>query len=106
MTPLPSESILAREVSVPAGSDQRLYQFYQRRHINAWRADCHLCARDRVEHPASDEQQNAGRIPHLYELAVRSPGNVVNNNLASKPRMPRIVDFQLLPDVGRMNGQS
>jgi hypothetical protein len=62
-------------------------------------------ALDRIEHPASDEQQNADRIPHLYELAVRSPRNVVNHSLASKTRIPRIMDFQLLPDMGRMNGQ-
>jgi hypothetical protein len=98
--------MLAQEVSVLAGSDQNLRQFYQRSHVNARRTDCHLCARDGIEHPVGHEQKNAGRIPHLYELAVRSPVNVVNNNLASKTRMPWIVDFQLLPDMGRMNGQS
>ena len=98
--------MLAREVSVLAGSDQNLRQFYQRGHVNAWRTDCHLSARDGIEHPAGHEQKNAVRIPHVYELAVRSSRYVVNNNFTSKTRMPRIMDFQLLPDMGRMNGRS
>jgi hypothetical protein len=96
----------AREVSVLAGSNQNLRQFYQRGRVNTRRTDRHLCARDGIEHPAGHEQKNAVRIPHLHELAVRSSRYVVNNNLASETRMPRIMDFQLLPDMGRMNGRS
>ena len=106
MTLLPSELTLAREVSVLAASDQNLRQFNQRSHVNARRTDCHLCAHDGIDHPAGHEQKNAGRIPHVYELAVRSSRYVVNNNLAPKTRVPRIMDFQLLPDMGRMNGRS
>ena len=98
--------MLAREVSVLAASDQNLRQFNQRSHVNARRTDCHPCARDGIDHPAGHEQKNAIRIPHVYELAVRSSRYVVNNNLASKTRVPRIMDFQLLPDMGRMNGRS
>ena len=98
--------MLAREVSVLAGSAQNLRQFYQRSHVNARRTDCHLCARDGIEHPAGHEQKNAVRIPDLYELAVRSSRYVMDNDLASKTRMPRIMDFQILSDMGRMDGRS
>ena len=98
--------MLAREVSVLAGSDQNLRQFHQRSHVNARRTDCHLCARDGIEHPVGHEQKNVVRILDLYELTVRSSRYVVNSNLASETRMPRIMDFQLLSDMGRMNGRS
>jgi hypothetical protein len=98
--------MLAPEVSVLAGSDQNLRQFYQRSHVNARRTDCHLCARDGIEHPVGHEQKNAVWILDLYELTVRSSRYVMNNNLASKTRMPRIMDFQFLSDMGRMNGRS
>ena len=98
--------MLAPEVSVLAGSDQNLRQFYQRSHVNARRTDCHLCARDGIEHPVGHEQKNAVWILDLYELTVRSSRYVMNNNLASKTRMPRIMDFQFLSDMGRMNGRT
>lgn len=103
---LPSDSLLAREFSVFSGSGQNLRQFYQRGYVNAPRTRCHLCAREGIEHPAGNNQNNAFRIPHLYEFAVRSSRDAAYNNLTSKAWMPRIMDFQLLPDMGRMNGHS
>jgi hypothetical protein len=98
--------MLAREVSTVAGPIQNLSEFNQCRHINARRTNRHLRARDRVEHPAEDEQKHAVWIPHVHELAVCSSVYAVDHNLASITRMPRVMDLRLLPDMGRMNGQS
>lgn len=98
--------MLAREVSALASPNQNFSQFNQCRHINARCTNRHLRARDRVEHPAKDEQKNTVWIPYVHELPVRSSVYAMDHNLASIARMPRVMDLQLLPNMGRMNGQS
>ena len=72
--------------------------------INARRAQYQLGTRDRIEHPAGNADDDACRSLHLRKLAGCSLLHPPNKNLASKIRVPWIVDFQLLPDMGRMNG--
>ena len=56
---------------------------------------------------ATNRKTPPGSRTYGHELSpFCSSCNVVNQDLASKSRMPRIVDFQLLPYMGRMNGQS
>jgi len=100
----PNESFIARRVSGRAGPYQHLLQCQQRRQINARRAHHHRRTRDRIEHPAGNADDDACRSLHLHKLAGRSLLHPPNKNLASKIRVPWIVDFQLLPDMGRMNG--
>jgi hypothetical protein len=80
-----------------------LLQFQQRRQIDAWRAHHHLRTRDRVEHPAGYGDGDA-RSLHLQKLAGCSLLYASNKNLAPETGMPRVMDFQLLTDMGRMNG--
>jgi hypothetical protein len=82
-----------------------LLQFQQRRQINARRAHHHLRTRDRIEHPAGDGDDDACRPLHLHKLARCSLLYAPNKNLAPEIGMPRVMDFQLLRDMGRMNGR-
>jgi hypothetical protein len=99
-----NESIVARRVSGHGNPDQHLLQFQQRRQINARRAHHHLRARDRIEHPASDRDDDACQSLYLHKLAGRSLLHAPNKNLAPKTGVPGVMDFQLLTDMGRMNG--
>jgi hypothetical protein len=81
-----------------------LLQYQQRRQINARRAHHHLRTRDRIEHPAGDGDDDACRPLHLHKLARCSLLYAPNKNLAPETGVPRVMDFQLLTDMGRMNG--
>jgi hypothetical protein len=72
--------------------------------IDARRADCQPRANHGIEHPTGDGYHDAGRPLHLKELARRSLLYPTHSNLAAEIRVPPIMDFQLLPDMGRMNG--
>lgn len=72
--------------------------------IDARRADCHPGANHRIEHPTGDGYHDAGRPLHLKELTRRSLLHPTHSNLAAEITVPPIMDFQLLPDMGRMNG--
>jgi hypothetical protein len=84
--------------------EQQPIQLDKRREINARRADCHPGANHGIEHPTGDGYHDAGRPLHLKKLARRSLLHPTHSNLATKIRVPPIMDFQLLPDMGRMNG--
>jgi len=78
---------------------------YECGHIDARRADCHSCANHRIEHPTGDRYHDACRPLYAKKLAGRSLLYATHQDLAAKIWMIPVVDFQFLPDMGRMNGQ-
>jgi hypothetical protein len=100
----PNESIIAWGFSGPASLDQRSLQFQQRSQIDARHTRCHLRTCDRIEHPTRDADDDARWPLNQHKLAGCSLLYPPNNDLMSEKPMPRIMDFQLLPDMGRMNG--
>jgi hypothetical protein len=101
---LPNESTIARRFSGQASLDQRSLQFHQRGQINARNSHRHRRTRDRIEHPTCDAGDAARRTINQYELAGCSLLYPPNQDLAPEIGVPTVLDFQLLPDMGRMNG--
>jgi hypothetical protein len=79
-------------------------QIDERRQIDLRRAYGLSGANHRIEHPTGDRNHHARRTLHLKEKARRSLLHSPNANLAAKIRMPPVMDFQLITDMGRMNG--
>ena len=101
---LPNDCDIAPGVCGIASSNQQLVQLDKRRQINAWCAHEHPGASHRIEHPAGNGNHDTGRPLHLKKLARRSLLYASHDDRAAKIWMPSIMDFKLLPDMGRMNG--
>jgi hypothetical protein len=89
---------------VPTGVNQELVQLGERRHIHARHACGHPRADHRVEHPGSHANNNARRSLDLDKPTSRSFLDAANANPATKIGVPTVMNFQLLSDMGRMNG--
>jgi len=72
--------------------------------IDTRAAKSHSGADGGIEHPACHRDHNAGRPQHFEKLPGCSLLHPTYSNLAAKIRVPPVMDFQLLPDMGRMNG--
>jgi hypothetical protein len=57
-----------------------------------------------IEHPPCHRDDDAGRPQHLKKLSSRSLLHPTNSYLAAEIRVPMVMDFQFLPDMGRMDG--
>jgi hypothetical protein len=57
-----------------------------------------------VDHPTSDRNRHAGWPLHLKKLTRGSPLHSPHADLTAKIGVPPVMDFQLLTDMGRMNG--
>src|SRR4051812_13477497 len=75
--------------------DERVYRYPAQ-------ANLHACARDRIEHPRRHDRDDAGLRFDLHE----SPGDTLlaaaEANATPVEGMPAIVDYDFLPDMGRM----
>jgi hypothetical protein len=83
---------------------QQASQLDERHQINTRRAHCHPGTKHGIEHPTGDRYNNARRPLYLQKLAGRSLLHATHQNLLAKIGMMPVMDFQLLPDMGRMNG--
>ena len=72
--------------------------------IDARRAQGHRGANHGIEHPTGDGNHDTHRPLHLQELTCRSMLYAADADLTPEIGMPTIMDFQLLPDMGRING--
>jgi hypothetical protein len=79
-------------------------QIDERGQINLRRTYDHPGANHRIEHPTSDRDYDARRSLHLKAAARRSLLHSPHADLAAKIGMPPVINFQLLTDMGRMNG--
>lgn len=101
---LPNDCDIAPGVCGVASGDQQLVQLDKCCQVDTWRADDHPGASDRIEHPTGNANHDTGRSLHFKKLARRSLLDASHDDLAAKIGMPSILDFKLLPDMGRMNG--
>ena len=83
---------------------QQPLQLDERREIDARRAHGHSSANDGIEHPISNRNDHAGRSQDLKKSTRRSLLHPPYADFAAKIGMPPVMDFQLLPDMGRING--
>jgi len=100
-----NDCCIVRGALVPADVNQQLVQLGERRQIHTRRTCGHPCADHWVEHPGSNGDNNAGRSLHLQVLASRPLLDTANANLAAKIRVASVMDFQLLSDMGTMDGR-
>ena len=68
------------------------------------RALGHRGANDGIKHPVSNGNNHARRTHDAQKSTRRSLRYAPDDDLAAKIGMPAVMDFQLLPDMGRMNG--
>jgi hypothetical protein len=102
---LPKDSRIAPGVCGVAGAHQQPLQFEKSREIYARRALGHRSANDRIKHPVSNGNNHARRTEDAQKSTRRSLRYAPDNDLAAKIGMPAVMDFQLPPDMGRMNGR-
>jgi hypothetical protein len=105
MVILPLDSGIAPGVCAVGGAHQQPLQFDKCREIHARAALAHRRAKNGIKHPISDGNNHARRTQDAQKSTRRSLRYVANDDLAAKVRMPAVMDFQLPPDMGRMNGQ-
>jgi hypothetical protein len=72
--------------------------------MNPRRAHGHLGTDYGIEHPTGDRYNDAGRSLYLKKLARCSLLHATHQNLPAAIRVASVMDFQLLSDMGRMNG--
>ncbi len=59
---------------------------------------------DRIEHPVGNGNDHARRTHNAQKSTGCSLRYAADADLAAKIGMPAVLHFQLLPDMGRMNG--
>ena len=104
MVILPNDSRIAPGVCGVGGAHQQPLQFHKCREIHARRALGHRGANHGIKHPVSNGNNHARRTQDAQKSTGRSLRYASDDDLAAKIGMPTILDFQLLPDMGRMNG--
>ena len=92
--------------------DQQLVEVSERRHRHARRAEPRPDAGDRVEprpdagdrveHPRRHDRDHAGRHLDVHEATGETILVVVPPDTPPVQRMPAVVNYDLLPDMGRM----
>jgi hypothetical protein len=90
---------------VQADIDQESFQLDQRGPIHSWRASCHCGARQWIEHPAGHHHDRTSWNLHPDIPTVSPLLHLSETDLAAKTGMPTVMNFQVTPDMGRMNGQ-
>jgi hypothetical protein len=85
--------------------EQALAQLNQSRPLDHRRASRHRRAGHRIEHPGRHQHDDPVRTANPHIAAIRVLLDLANLNLAPSMGMPAVANFQLLPDMGRMNGE-
>ena len=80
-------------------------QLDQRCDIGARRADLHAGAGGRIQRPGRQHDDHGGSCLDVDHLAASALLTVLPSNAAPTEWMPRIMDIDFLPDMGRMNGK-
>jgi hypothetical protein len=83
---------------------QMALQLNNRRQVNLRRANRHRGANHGIEHPTGDRYDDPARSLHLQKLACCSLFDTTYQNSLAEIRVVPVMNFQLLPDMGRMNG--
>jgi hypothetical protein len=69
---------------------------------DAWRPDLHRCANPGVEHPLGKYGYNARFDLNMDDTSTGALLTVVCSNTPPEKWMPRIVNYNFSPDMGRM----
>ncbi|MFK4449071.1 hypothetical protein ABH944_009112 [Caballeronia udeis] len=84
--------------------DKKLVQIAQGRYADARLAENESGASGSIQHPfGNDPNLTVARVD-MNDTTSAALLNISNLDATTKQRMPTIVDFNFLPDMGRMNG--
>jgi hypothetical protein len=98
------ESGVARAASPHPAALQKIIEFHQpRKRCTRW-PDLHADAGGRVEHPRRYHRHDPGRHLDVDEATGRPILAILNADPTAVQRMPAVVNDDVLPDMGRMNG--
>jgi hypothetical protein len=84
--------------------DQQAVQFGECLHRCSWRPQVQRRADGRVQHPASDRNDDTVTNFHVDEFAGGAALAVDASQSSAVQRVPTVEDLNFLPDMGRMNG--
>jgi hypothetical protein len=85
--------------------DKKLVQIAQGRYADARFAENQSGASGSIQHPfGNDPNLTVARVD-MDDPTPAALLNISNLDATTKQRMPTIMDFNFLPDMGRMNGQ-
>jgi hypothetical protein len=82
---------------------EKSMQVDQRRRAHARRADLHATAGNRIQHPSRQGYKFARRQFDMDDLTTRALLAILPTQPPPKQRVPAVVNFDLLRDMGRMN---
>jgi hypothetical protein len=99
------DSGIAQGASPETALDEEMVQLDQRGQLSARRANHHVGARGTIQHPRRQHDDHARCRHDVNNPAVGALLTVLASNTATIERMPAIMDFNFLPDMGRMNGR-
>jgi hypothetical protein len=83
--------------------DQQAVQIGESRHRHAWWTQGQGRADGRVQHPASDRDDDAMTDLYVDEFAGGAALAIHAAQSSAVQRMPTVEDLNFLPDMGRMN---
>jgi hypothetical protein len=95
---------IARRASSKTTFAQQLMKVDKRAHRNTRRADRHAGTGDRIQHPCGHHGDHARRHFDVNVPTGNALLAIVPANTAPKERVPAVMNLDLLPDMGRMNG--
>jgi hypothetical protein len=84
--------------------DKKLVQIAQGRYVDARLAENQSGACGSIQHPfGNDPNLTVARVD-MDDPTSAALLNISNLDATTKQRMPTVMDFNFLPDMGRMNG--
>jgi hypothetical protein len=86
-----------------ATTSDQLFEFDQRRKFDAGRPYRHAGTSHRIDHPSGHRDHDTGRAKYPQKRTCRPLLDATNTNLLAEIRMPSIMDFHFIADMGRMN---
>jgi len=101
---LPNDRGFVGKSHVRTNVEQALAQLNQSRPLDHRGASRHRSAGHRIEHPCRHQHHEPVGTTNPHVAAIRALLDLANHNHAPNMGMPAVANFQLLPDMGRMNG--
>jgi hypothetical protein len=101
---LPGDGGITRRASSLAAARQQVMKVRERRRRHPWRTELHPRAGHGVQHPGRHHRDHAGGGLDMDDLTGGASLAVPTKNALPMERMPRVVNHDFLPDMGRMGG--
>jgi len=91
--------------SPETASDEQLMQLDQARDRHPRRPEPHPGADGRIEHPCRHHDDHARRHLDMNDVTAGPPLGRLTSNTPAMERVPAVMNFDVLPDMGRMTAR-